>query len=118
MATLKALKTRISSVKSTQKITKAMKMVAAAKLRRAQQAAEAARPYAERMAAVVSSVVSKVVIGPESPKLLAGTGKDESFREVVAIRRGERVYFFKGSYSGADTQSRQAIRKAIDTIVW
>jgi F-type H+-transporting ATPase subunit gamma len=76
MATLKALKTRITSVKSTQKITKAMKMVAAAKLRRAQQAAEAARPYAERMEAVVSSVVAKVAIGPESPKLLAGTGAD------------------------------------------
>ena len=60
MASLKALKNRISSVKSTQKITKAMKMVAAAKLRRAQQAAEAARPYAERMESVVQSVVSKL----------------------------------------------------------
>ena len=59
MASLKALKMRISSVKSTQKITKAMKMVAAAKLRRAQMAAEAARPYAERMASVVASVVSQ-----------------------------------------------------------
>ena len=76
MASLKALKMRISSVKSTQKITKAMKMVAAAKLRRAQQAAEAARPYAERMAAVVASRrLARSTIGPESPKLLAGTGK-------------------------------------------
>jgi len=83
MASLKALKTRISSVKSTQKITKAMKMVAAAKLRRAQQAAEAARPYAERMESVVSSVVSRVTIGPESPKLLAGTGKDEAHLLIV-----------------------------------
>jgi len=83
MATLKALKMRISSVKSTQKITKAMKMVAAAKLRRAQMAAEAARPYAERMAAVVTSVVSRVAIGPESPKLLAGTGKDEAHLLIV-----------------------------------
>lgn len=83
MATLKALKMRISSVKSTQKITKAMKMVAAAKLRRAQQAAEAARPYAERMAAVVSSAVSKVTIGPDSPKLLAGTGKDDTHLLIV-----------------------------------
>src|ERR1700742_2443524 len=83
MASLKALKNRISSVKSTQKITKAMKMVAAAKLRRAQQAAEAARPYAERMAAVVTSVVSKVAVGPESPKLLAGTGKDQTHLLVV-----------------------------------
>ena len=83
MATLKALKMRISSVKSTQKITKAMKMVAAAKLRRAQMAAEAARPYAERMASVVTSIVSKVAIGPESPKLLAGTGKDEAHLLIV-----------------------------------
>jgi F-type H+-transporting ATPase subunit gamma len=83
MATLKALKMRISSVKSTQKITKAMKMVAAAKLRRAQLAAEAARPYAERMEAVVASVVSRVTIGPESPKLLAGTGKDDTHLLIV-----------------------------------
>jgi F-type H+-transporting ATPase subunit gamma len=84
MASLKALKMRISSVKSTQKITKAMKMVAAAKLRRAQLAAEAARPYAERMAAVVTSVVARVAIGPESPKLLAGTGKDDTHLLIVA----------------------------------
>jgi len=83
MASLKALKIRISSVKSTQKITKAMKMVAAAKLRRAQSAAEAARPYAERMAAVVASIVSKVTIGPESPKLLAGTGSDQTHMLIV-----------------------------------
>ncbi len=83
MASLKALKTRITSVKSTQKITKAMKMVAAAKLRRAQQAAEAARPYAERMESVVGSVVSKVTIGPESPKLLAGTGSDRAHLLIV-----------------------------------
>ncbi|TMJ19691.1 MAG: F0F1 ATP synthase subunit gamma [Alphaproteobacteria bacterium] len=83
MASLKALKMRISSVKSTQKITKAMKMVAAAKLRRAQLAAEAARPYAERMAAVVTSVVSKVTIGPESPKLLGGTGKDQTHLLII-----------------------------------
>ena len=83
MASLKALKTRITSVKSTQKITKAMKMVAAAKLRRAQSAAEAARPYAERMAAVVASIVSKVTIGPESPKLLAGTGSDQTHMLIV-----------------------------------
>jgi F-type H+-transporting ATPase subunit gamma len=83
MASLKALKMRISSVKSTQKITKAMKMVAAAKLRRAQLAAEAARPYAERMEAVVSSVVAKVTVGPQSPKLLAGTGKDQTHLLIV-----------------------------------
>ncbi|RJT22680.1 F0F1 ATP synthase subunit gamma [Chakrabartia godavariana] len=84
MASLKALKIRINSVKSTQKITKAMKMVAAAKLRRAQEAAEAARPYAERLEAVVSSIASKVEKGPQAPKLLAGTGKDDVHLFVVA----------------------------------
>ncbi len=84
MASLKALKLRIGSVKSTQKITKAMKMVAAAKLRRAQEAAEAGRPYAERIESVMASLASKVTIGPESPKLIAGTGKDQVHLLVVA----------------------------------
>jgi F-type H+-transporting ATPase subunit gamma len=84
MASLKALKLRIGSVKSTQKITKAMKMVAAAKLRRAQDAAEAGRPYAERIESVMASLASKVTIGPESPKLIAGTGKDQVHLLVVA----------------------------------
>jgi F-type H+-transporting ATPase subunit gamma len=84
VASLKALKIRIASVKSTQKITKAMKMVAAAKLRRAQQAAEAGRPYSVRLAAVMASLASKVSVGPESPKLLAGTGKDDIHLLVVA----------------------------------
>ena len=83
MASLKALKGRIASVKSTQKITKAMKMVAAAKLRRAQQAAVAARPYTERLAGVVESLAAKVAIGPESPKLLAGTGRDQVHLLIV-----------------------------------
>jgi F-type H+-transporting ATPase subunit gamma len=84
MASLKALKNRIGSVKSTQKITKAMKMVAAAKLRRAQMAAEAGRPYAERLNAVMASLASKVTVGPESPRLLAGTGADQVHMIVVA----------------------------------
>jgi F-type H+-transporting ATPase subunit gamma len=84
MASLKALKIRIGSVKSTQKITKAMKMVAAAKLRRAQEAAEAGRPYAQRLEAVVASLASKVTVGPSSPRLLAGTGKDQVHLFVVA----------------------------------
>ena len=84
MASLKALKNRISSVKSTQKITKAMKMVAAAKLRRAQMAAEAGRPYAERLNGVMASLASKVTVGPNSPKLLAGTGSDQKHLLVVA----------------------------------
>src|SRR5687768_3155416 len=84
MASLKALKLRIGSVKSTQKITKAMKMVAAAKLRRAQQNAEAGRPYATRLSGGVASLASRVVVGPQSPRLLAGTGKDETHLIVVA----------------------------------
>jgi F-type H+-transporting ATPase subunit gamma len=83
MATLKALKGRIASVKSTQKITKAMKMVAAAKLRRAQQAAEAGRPYATRLQEVVASLASRVTVGPQSPRLLAGTGSDQTHLLVV-----------------------------------
>ncbi|MEG8040713.1 F0F1 ATP synthase subunit gamma [Sphingomonas sp. LR60] len=82
MASLKALKIRIGSVKSTQKITKAMKMVAAAKLRRAQEAAVAGRPYAERLEGVVASLARTVGVGA-SP-LLAGTGKDQVHLLVVA----------------------------------
>jgi F-type H+-transporting ATPase subunit gamma len=84
MASLKALKGRIGSVKSTQKITKAMKMVAAAKLRRAQQNAEAGRPYSTRLADVVSSLASAITISPQSPKLLAGTGRADTHLIVVA----------------------------------
>jgi F-type H+-transporting ATPase subunit gamma len=84
MASLKALKIRIGSVKSTQKITKAMKMVAAAKLRRAQEAAVAGRPYAQRLEAVMASLASKVTVSASSPKLLAGTGKDQVHLIVVA----------------------------------
>ncbi len=82
MASLKALKLRIGSVKSTQKITKAMKMVAAAKLRRAQEAAVQGRPYAERLERVVASLARTVGVGA-SP-LLAGTGKDQVHLLVVA----------------------------------
>ena len=78
MASLKELKDRIASVKSTQKITKAKKMVAAAKLRRAQMAAEAARPYAEQMEKVMGSLATKVSIDVNTSKLLAGTGKLET----------------------------------------
>jgi F-type H+-transporting ATPase subunit gamma len=76
MASLKSLKTRIKSVRSTQKITSAMKMVAASRLRRAQDAAIAARPYAERMERMVASVLSNPAVAANGPRLLAGTGKD------------------------------------------
>lgn len=82
MASLKELKGRINSVKSTQKITKAKQMVAAAKLRRAQAAAEAGRPYAARLAAVMASLAGKVS-GDAAPKLLAGTGSDKRHLLVV-----------------------------------
>jgi F-type H+-transporting ATPase subunit gamma len=119
MASLKALKGRIASVKSTQKITKAMKMVATARLRRAKQAAEAGRPYAERMEEVMTSLAARVAISPQSPKLLAGTGRDQTHLLVVCtsdrglagafnsnivraarkkaddlIREGKQVYFY------------------------
>jgi F-type H+-transporting ATPase subunit gamma len=77
------MRTRIGSVKSTQKITKALQMVAAAKLRRSQQAAEAARPYAQRMAAIISNLAASVS-GPSAPLLLAGTGKSDRHLVVVA----------------------------------
>ena len=84
MASLKELKGRINSVKSTQKITKAKQMVAAAKLRTAQAAAEAARPYAQRLASVMASLGSKVAGREGAPKLFSGTGSDQRHLLVVA----------------------------------
>ncbi len=110
MASLKALKVRITSVKSTQKITKAMKMVAAAKLRRAQAAAEAGRPYAERLSAVMASLASKVSVGPQSPKLLAGTGKDQCHLLVVATSE-------RGLAGAFNTNIVRAARKAADSLI-
>ncbi|MBF9034143.1 F0F1 ATP synthase subunit gamma [Rhodobacterales bacterium HKCCE2091] len=83
MPNLKDLKNRIASVKSTRKITKAMQMVAAAKLRRAQEAAEMARPYAEKMAAVMGSLAASVGGGEGGPALLSGTGSDKTHLLIV-----------------------------------
>ncbi len=83
MASLKELKNRIGSVKSTQKITKAKQMVAAAKLRRAQEAAEASKPYASRMANVVANLTASLGEGSGGPKLLAGSGDDKIHLLVV-----------------------------------
>jgi F-type H+-transporting ATPase subunit gamma len=111
MASLKTLKGRIASVKSTQKITKAMKMVAAAKLRRAQQAAEAARPYAERMEAVMASLAAKVTISDQSPKLLAGTGRDQVHLLVVCTsNRGLAGAFNANIVRAARKQADELIR--------
>ena len=110
MASLKALKIRINSVKSTQKITKAMKMVAAAKLRRAQDAAEASRPYAERLEAVVSSIASKVTASAQTPKLLGGTGKDQVHLIVVATSE-------RGLAGAFNTNIVRAARKKADALI-
>ena len=88
MPSLKDLRSRISSVKATQKITKAMQMVAAAKLRRAQSAAEAARPYAERMAKVLAGLAAGLGPGSNAPALLRGNGSDQTHLLIVAT--GER----------------------------
>ena len=110
MASLKALKLRIGSVKSTQKITKALNMVAASKLRRAQQSAIAGRPYSERMTEVVTNLASRITPGPESPKLLAGTAKDDV--HVIIVATGDR------GLAGAFNSNivRAARRKADDLI--
>jgi F-type H+-transporting ATPase subunit gamma len=88
MPSLKALRNRIASVKATQKITKAMQMVAAAKLRRAQEAAESARPYAERMSQVLANISAATAGQPGASPLMAGTGKDQVHLLLVAT--GER----------------------------
>ena len=83
MPSLKDLRNRIASVKATQKITKAMQMVAAAKLRRAQEAAEAARPYSERMGSVLANITQAIGGGGDAPALMTGTGKDNVHLLVV-----------------------------------
>jgi len=88
MASLKDMRVRIASTKATQKITKAMQMVAASKLRRAQTAAEAARPYADKMGAVISNIASAAAGSPGAPALLAGTGKDQV--HLLLVCTGER----------------------------
>ena len=88
MPSLKDLKNRIGSVKNTRKITKAMQMVAAAKLRRAQEAAEMARPYADRMTAVMAGLSSSVGQSANAPRLLAGTGSDKV--HLLVVMTGER----------------------------
>jgi F-type H+-transporting ATPase subunit gamma len=88
MPSLKDLKNRIGSVKNTRKITKAMQMVSAAKLRRAQEAAEAARPYANRMAAVMAGLTAAAAGSASAPRLLAGTGEDR--RHLLVVMTSER----------------------------
>ena len=96
MASVKEMRTRIGSVKSTQKITKALQMVAAAKLRRAQSAAEAARPYARGMQNVIANLAAGVS-GPSAPLLLAGTGSDK--RQLVIVATSDRG--LAGGFNGS-----------------
>ena len=110
MPNLKDLKNRISSVKSTRKITKAMQMVAAAKLRRAQEAAEAARPYAERMDAVMGGLAQAVGASAGAPRLLSGTGKDDV--HLLVVMTAER-----GLCGGFNSTIVRKARVAIDTLV-
>jgi F-type H+-transporting ATPase subunit gamma len=99
MASLKDLRNRIASVKATQKITKAMQMVAAAKLRRAQTAAEAARPFAERMDRVLANLASGMKDSPEAPLLLRGTGSDKKHLLLVATAERGLAGAFNSSIS-------------------
>jgi F-type H+-transporting ATPase subunit gamma len=109
MPSLKEFRNRIASVKSTQKITKAMQMVAAAKLKRAQASAEAARPYADRMARVIANLAAAVK-GDDAPALLRGTGKDQV--QLVVVMTSER-----GLCGGFNTQIVRAAREKISELI-
>ena len=110
MPSLKDLRGRINSVKSTRKITSAMKMVAASKLRRAQAAAEAARPYAERMSAMLSRLAANVAGTPGAPRLLVGTGRDQ-VHLVIAMTADRGL---AGAFnSGVGRQARSLVRRLL-----
>ena len=141
MPSLKAFRNRIASVKATRKITRAMQMVAASKLKRAQDAAQAARPYAEKMSAVISSLAGALKDNPGAPKLLAGTGSDQVQLVIVAtadrglcggfnsniakrarqlidqlLREGKEVKIFCIGRKGRDQLRRNYGRHIIDTV--
>jgi F-type H+-transporting ATPase subunit gamma len=110
MPSLKDLKNRIESVKSTRKITKAMQMVAAAKLRRAQDAAEAARPYTERFNAVMAGLAQSVGGSDTAPRLLRGTGSDKT--HLVVVMTAER-----GLCGGFNSSITRLARQRIDSLI-
>ena len=110
MPSLKDLKNRIDSVKSTRKITQAMQMVAAAKLRRAEEAAEAARPYTERFNAVMAELAASVGDTDAAPELLTGTGSDQT--HLLVVMTAER------GLCGGFNSSIVKTAKASDTIYW
>ena len=105
------MRVRIASTKATQKITKAMQMVAASKLRRAQTAAEAARPYAEKMDSVISDIAASAAGSPGAPVLLAGTGKDQV--HLLLVCTGERGLC--GAFNSAIV--RMARERRVDLII-
>jgi F-type H+-transporting ATPase subunit gamma len=109
MASLKEMRNRIGSVKATQKITKALQMVAAAKLRRSQDAAQNARPYAERMAAVIANLAAGVS-GEGAPRLLAGTGSDQ--RHLIVVATSDR-----GLAGGFNSSIVRAARERVGRLV-
>ena len=109
MASLKEMRNRIGSVKSTQKITKAMQMVAAAKLKRAQDQAESARPYAQKMASVIANLAAGVS-GDDAPKLLAGTGAEQ--KHLIVVATGD-----KGLAGGFNSNVIRAARERINTLI-
>ena len=109
MASLKALRARINSVKSTRKITSAMKMVAASKLKRAQTQAEAARPYAERMQRMLAALAASAAGSPTAPQMLVGTGQDQVHLLVV-------VTADRGLAGGFNTNVGRAARTAIQRL--
>lgn len=109
MASLKEMRNRIGSVKSTQKITKALNMVAAAKLKRAQDQAESARPYAQKMASVIANLAAGVS-GDDAPKLLAGTGSEH--KHLIIVATGD-----KGLAGGFNTNVIRAARERINTLI-
>ncbi|CDX23147.1 F1 sector of membrane-bound ATP synthase, gamma subunit [Mesorhizobium plurifarium] len=110
MASLKDLRNRIASVKATQKITKAMQMVAAAKLRRAQEAAEAARPYSERMGAVLANITQAIGGGGDAPALMTGTGRDDVHLLIVCTAE-------RGLCGGFNSQIARLARDHIRRLV-
>jgi F-type H+-transporting ATPase subunit gamma len=141
MASLKDMRVRIAATKATQKITKAMQMVAASKLRRATAAAEASRPYAERMEKVLGHIAASVVGNSEAPKLLAGTGADRVHlllvctgerglcgpfnsaivrlareRAAALIADGKEVRFFCVGRKGFDQLKRQYERRIVESV--
>ncbi len=109
MASLKEMRNRIGSVKATQKITKAMQMVAAAKLKRAQDQAESARPYAQKMASVIANLAAGVS-GADAPRLLAGTGGDQ--RHLIVVATAD-----KGLAGGFSTNVIRAARERINSLI-